>query len=88
MNHGLLQVVNDFIKHNGSSQGGSFFLGARYSFAEAMTAPFLQREVLLMPHVKKWDLVQYAKTAGLDRLVAWIEVSKTLKHRMPGRGYQ
>ncbi|KAK9865575.1 hypothetical protein WJX84_009116 [Apatococcus fuscideae] len=68
------KVLNDFVKVNGSSEGGSFFLGSKYSYAETMTTPFVLRALLLKDY-KKYDLVGRAKEHGLDRLAAWIEAS-------------
>lgn len=70
----LSQVLDNFIKVNGSSEGGSFFLGSRYSYAETLTTPFVQRALVVLPHFHKYDLVKSAKDHGLDRLLAWIEV--------------
>lgn len=70
----MLQVLNNFIKVNGSSEGGNFFLGSRYSYAETLTTPFVQRALVALPHFHKYDLVKSAKDHGLDRLLAWIEV--------------
>ena len=70
-----LQVLNDFIKVNGSSEGGSFFLGSRYSYAETVTTPFLVRAITVPARVGKYDVHESIKAHGLDRLGSWVEVS-------------
>lgn len=70
-----LQVLNDFIKVNGSSEGGSFFLGSRYSYAETVTTPFLVRAITVPARVGKYDVHKSIKAHGLDRLGSWVEVS-------------
>lgn len=69
------KVLNDFIKVNGSSEGGDFFLGSRYSFAETMTTPFLRRMMAAIPALKEYNLLESSKAKGLHRFVAWIEAS-------------
>ena len=71
----LDQVLNNFIKTSGSSEGGSYFLGSRYSYAETVTTPFLRRALVTLPHFKRVDPLEIAKSKGLNRLVDWIQVS-------------
>lgn len=70
-----LKVLNDFIKVNGSSEGGSFFLGSRYSYAETVTTPFLVRAITVPARVGKYDVHKSIKAHGLDRLGSWVEAS-------------
>ncbi|KAK9917722.1 hypothetical protein WJX75_007518 [Coccomyxa subellipsoidea] len=70
-----LEVLNNFIKISGSSEGGSYFLGSRYSYAETVTTPFLRRALVTLPHFKRVDPLEIAKSKGLDRLVDWIQAS-------------
>ncbi len=67
-------MLDNFIKASGS-EGGGYFLGERYSFAETVTTPFVRRALVTLPHFKGVDPLEIAKSKGLDRLVAWIQVS-------------
>ncbi|EIE18172.1 glutathione S-transferase [Coccomyxa subellipsoidea C-169] len=69
-----LEVLDNFIKASGS-EGGGYFLGERYSFAETVTTPFVRRALVTLPHFKGVDPLEIAKSKGLDRLVAWIQAS-------------
>lgn len=68
------KVLDKYIRASGSSEGGNYFLGGRYSFAETATTPFLRRSLVTLPHFKKVDPRQIIKDKGLDRIGAWIQV--------------
>lgn len=71
----LHQVLDKFIRTAGSSEGGGYFLGGRYSFAETVTTPFLRRALLVLPHYRGFDPRKSIQAKGLNRLDQWIEVS-------------
>ena len=68
-------MLNNFIKVNGTEEGGNFFLGSRYSLAEVATTPFLVRAITVLSGVGKYDVLQSIKVNDLKRLGSWVEVS-------------
>ena len=59
---------------HGSEDGGSFFLGGRYSFAETATTPFLWRLSVVGPALKSFNLFAVLEEHGLDRFARWAKV--------------
>lgn len=89
-----LQVLDNFIKVNGIAEGGNFFLGSKYSFAEVATTPFVWIAIIVLPQVGKYDMLQSIKANHLERLELWIEVSLAIASwiqvwpvRMTGMGF-
>lgn len=70
-----LKVLDNFIKVNGIAEGGNFFLGSKYSFAEVATTPFVWIAIIVLPQVGKYDMLQSIKANHLERLELWIEAS-------------
>lgn len=70
----LLQKLNDYIKVNGKDDGGDYFLGSRYSYAEVLTTPFLRRAAVILPHLKDYSPLEATDRLGLDRLGRWYKV--------------
>ena len=71
----LLQKLDDFIRVNGKSDGGDYFLGADYGWAEVLTTPFLRRAAVILPHLKGYSPLEASEKLGLDRLHRWYQVS-------------
>jgi hypothetical protein len=67
-------VLDKFIRKQGSSEGGAFFLGAKFSYAEVNTLPFLRRGVVILRALRGFDILAIVQAKGLTRLGAWIEV--------------
>lgn len=82
---GCHQVLDKFLRVSGSSEGGDYFLGGRYSFAETVTTPFLRRSLVTLPYFKKVDPCEIIKQKGLDRIGAWIQVPKHICFWLVGR---
>ena len=67
-------MLDKFIRASGSSEGGDYFLGGRYSFAETVTTPFLRRSLVTLPYFKKVDPREIVKERGFTRIDSWIKV--------------
>eukprot|EP00884_Botryococcus_braunii_P010703 jgi/Botrbrau1/19634/Bobra.0003s0004.1 len=81
-----LLSLDAFLKRHGSEEGGSFFLGGRYGWAEVVTAPFTARVLLTLPHYRKIDPLALAQENGADRLARWFQASierASVKETMP-----
>ncbi|KAK9838897.1 hypothetical protein WJX74_005465 [Apatococcus lobatus] len=70
-----LKKLDDYIKANGKDDGGDYFLGSRYSYAEVLTTPFLRRAAVILPHLKEYSPVEAAERLGLDRLSRWYKAA-------------
>lgn len=68
------QVLDKFIAKQGITEGGDYFLGGRFSYAEVCTVPFLRRAVLMLNAHRGFDIPALVKAKGLKRLEAWMEV--------------
>lgn len=68
-----LKVIDGFLKQYGSEEGGSFLLGARYTFADLVATPFVRRGLLTPAHYRGIHLKQIAKENGLDRVNRWMD---------------
>ncbi len=69
-----MQKLDAFLTANGKAEGGDFFLGARYSYAEVLASPFLGRAAVILPHLKQYSPLEAAQSLGLDRLHRWYQV--------------
>ena len=67
-------MLDKFIAKQGSSEGGAYFLGAKFSYAEVNTLPFLRRGIVILRALRGFDILAIVKAKGLTRLGAWIEV--------------
>jgi glutathione S-transferase len=74
---GMVTANSCLIKHGGASKpassDGAFFLGADFSLAECMTAPFVVRGVVMLKELRGVDVIADALTMKLDRLADWME---------------
>ncbi|EIE18169.1 glutathione S-transferase [Coccomyxa subellipsoidea C-169] len=70
-----LTVLDKFITASGSREGGTYFLGGRYSYAETVTTPFLRRALLVLKAHRGFDILDLASSNGLNRLLQWIQAS-------------
>ena len=71
-----VQKLNKFVEQHGV-EGGDFFLGAEYSFAEVAATPFVQRASVALPQYRGYSVEGAIKEHNLTRLEAWIKVSCT-----------
>ncbi|KAL4444163.1 hypothetical protein ABPG75_011900 [Micractinium tetrahymenae] len=81
-----LKVVDAFLLSQGSSEGGSFFLGGTYSIAEVLTTSLLHRAITYTKAYRGVDLWQLAQERGLSRVEAWMKVAlerPSAKQTMP-----
>ena len=62
---GLKSVDNALFM--GTEEGGNFLLGARYTLAEALTAPFVIRMCANFPHHRGVDVLESCERAGCGR---------------------
>ena len=67
-------MLDKFITASGSREGGTYFLGGRYSYAETVTTPFLRRALLVLKAHRGFDILDLASSNGLNRLLQWIQV--------------
>jgi glutathione S-transferase len=67
-----LQTVNRFLECN-AQKSGPFVLGNCFSYAEVMTAPFIQRLVKIAASFCSIDLMEECEKAGCVDLMKWIE---------------
>jgi glutathione S-transferase len=67
-----LQNVNRYLECN-AQKSGPFVLGNRFSFAEVMTAPLIQRLVKVSTAYCSIDIMEECKKAGCIHLIKWIE---------------
>lgn len=67
-----LQNVNRYLECN-AQKSGPFVLGNRFSFAEVMTAPLIQRLVKISTAYCSIDLMEECEKAGCFHLMKWIE---------------
>ena len=68
------QVLDKFIAKQGSTEGGEYFLGGRFSYAEVCTVPFLRRAVVMLGEHRGFNIPAIVKAKGLKRLEAWMQV--------------
>lgn len=84
-----LQVMDAFLRTQGSSEGGSYFLGRQYSVAEVLTTSLLQRALVYPFAYRKVDLWQLVRGNKLERLEAWMTAAlerPSAKETMPEEG--
>jgi glutathione S-transferase len=70
-----LQNLNKFVEQHGSSEGGDFFLGGSYSFAEVAGTPFVHRASAALPALRGYSIDTAIQQQKLTRLDAWIKVT-------------
>ncbi|KAL4421877.1 hypothetical protein ABPG77_003679 [Micractinium sp. CCAP 211/92] len=70
-----LKVVDAFLLSQGSSEGGSFFLGGTYSIAEVLTTSLLHRAITYTKAYRGVDLWQLVQDHGLTRIEAWMRAA-------------
>lgn len=69
-----LKLLNKFVEQH-SFEGGDFFLGADYSFAEVAATPFVQRASVALPEYRGYSLELAFKQHNLARLQAWYKAA-------------
>jgi glutathione S-transferase len=67
-----LIALNIFLTRFGTSNGGAFLFGDRFSLAEVLVAPFLQRLFPVAKHFAQIDVLEMASSMNLDRFQAWV----------------
>lgn len=70
---GGLQSVENCLNLYGNEEGGSFLFGGNYTLAEALTAPFVIRQVANFPVHRGVDVIESAERAGFDRCARWMK---------------
>jgi glutathione S-transferase len=70
-----LKVMDAFLRSQGSTEGGAYFLGGRYSIAEVLTTSLLQRAIVYPKAYRGVDLRQLVKDNKLERFEAWMEAA-------------
>jgi glutathione S-transferase len=70
----LLQTLNRYLEFN-ADESGPFILGDRFSIAEVLTAPFIQRIYPVGKSFCSIDLLEECEKAGCDRLRQWMEAT-------------
>jgi glutathione S-transferase len=66
-----LKTMNRYLEINQKS--GPFILSDRFSFAEVMVAPFIQRLLPLAASFCSINLIEECEKAGCSHLIKWIE---------------
>ncbi len=61
------QVLDAFLRQHGSSEGGDFFLGGTYGYAETCTTGFFQRALAALPAFRGVDPWEVVRSNKLDR---------------------
>ena len=54
-----------------------FLLGERFSLAEAVAAPWVERMLLMLPYWRKIDAVELCEESGCARTAAWLRAVAT-----------
>lgn len=70
-----LKNLNSFIEQHGSSEGGDFFLGQSYSFADVAATPFVHRASVALPAYRGYDLQKAIEQQDLTRLGTWLKAA-------------
>jgi glutathione S-transferase len=66
-----LKTVDIALCQHGDARG-DFFLGAQYSLAEALTAPFVVRMLANLPHHRGIDVLHICDKMEMPRLKRWL----------------
>jgi glutathione S-transferase len=64
-------VLDAFLRQHGSNDGGDFFLGGTYSYAETCTTGFVQRALAALPAFRSVDPWEVVRSNKLDRC-GWV----------------
>ena len=72
--HPELQTLNKFVEQH-SFEGGDFFLGAEYSYAEVAATPFFHRASIALPEYRGYSIETALQQHSLTRLQSWFKVN-------------
>ena len=79
--HPELQTLNKFVEQH-SFEGGDFFLGTEYSYAEVAATPFFHRASIALPEYRGYSIETALQQNNLTRLQSWFKVHICLIHCM------
>ena len=75
--HVQTQTLNKFVEQHGF-EGGDFFLGAEYSYAEVAATPFFHRASIALPEYRGYSVETALQQHNLTRLQSWFKVNTSL----------